>query len=651
MKSARRMLFYPALLVLGIWVPGPFMAGCGGSGSGTLQPDQTAQQDLNADSTPLPDAALDGPGKDNSALDTLPNDWVDTGSLTDSLDVDPADLVTDQKPEMGPDSADLPTDVNDDLLDVPPADCTNSLDFDYTCTSGVPESCPGGLCVAGLCIGPVLDPDRWKDCGNGTCEPCEPGSCPVDCGGLPSISGTKDYDNQTTLTVWVHGFVNKGADDLAKMTYGEDRGCGGLLQTLSDFGIDTPCPPAGSLEPSQRCRVEYYGNNPAPWLSPDEIAEIEQYPAEEGPKRLHRYGLVVAKYIRYKLEATGATHVNIACHSMGCFITRYVIENNLENLAAENRIVRWFTSSGVLAGARLARLYDNQQVQQFAEMIGLAQSDFVIMNPDFVQDNVCWWDHQLWQGNNPLLAGTIIHHACATDPHIAEALNITLLDLNNPGDEPNDGIMYTFDEFFHSQTPQASFTTPQGQASPSTHSFRYLDHMTLPESDAAAVLAGATLFHHRKVYVKLTTLHLKKDRESHMIFDGENGSGPAEVVVESEVRYNPFIQQVSGRDILVHEDRMAHRGAEMFTQGEGQTQMMALAVYEAPVFDQMQSFQLSVKLLEADWYPRYEVTEWAFDTDELLGEWSGDVALNDHTFSINNEYITALFEVKVVSLY
>lgn len=568
---------------------------------------------------------------------------------------DPADAVQDSA------SLDLETaaDTNSEM-EAPDSwgadvDCQGSQPFDYTCSSSAPETCPGGLCVAGVCIGPVMDEHRWDLCSDGICAPCEgiQGSCPADCGGVPEITGTKNWDNDTTLTIWVHGYNNSNSD-WDTTVYGSVGSCSGILGDLEEFGIDTPCgnTEQGALAPNQRVKVEYYGALPdTSWLTPEDIAEIEMFPGQTGVLGLHRYALIVAKFMRHRLEISGATHINIACHSMGCLISRLIIEQNIENLASEGRFVRWFTSAGVIAGARLSRLYDNASVQEVAELFGIGQSDFIHMNPDYVQDEVCWYDHRLREGNNPLLSGMIIHHMCATDPHIAEALGIALLDLNNPGDEPNDGIMYTLDEFFHSQDPQVAFHAKDGSIVPASHSTYYIDHMNLPDAPGAGVLATATLFHSRKIYIRLRTLELKNDRESHGLFDGENGASPAEIVVESEVRYNPYVQETFGKNILIHESLLEHRAPEMFTQDQGTIMPWSWPIYIAPVLDEMESLHLEFKLLEVDWYPRMNVQEWVFDTDEQLLSYSGQVPLSDHEFELENEYVRAVIEVNIVPLY
>jgi hypothetical protein len=530
--------------------------------------------------------------------------------------------------------------------------CPPPEESDYKCDMLKPETCPGGWCIAGWCLGPNKDPRRWDECGIKGCGLCETaGSCPADCAMEPPRTGSKEYVNDTTITVWVHGFSNVSEKERETMVFGRDRGCGGLLTEMAKFGVVRPCSEHVPKAPNQLTRVEYYGKVPPDWMSQADADEIAKYPYE-GTDGLHRYALIVAKYIKYKLQVSGATHANIVCHSMGCYISRYMIENNVENLAASNKIVRWHTSAGVLAGARLARLYDNPDVQKVAGLIGLSQYDFLIMNPDFAQDNAAMWDHKLWEGNNPMFGGIIMHHTGATDPRIAQAINIKLLDLDNPGDEPNDGIMYTLDEFFHDRKGGGAFKLPSGEVIASGHNYVYVDHMTVPESEPSVVAATATIFHKRKVRLTLNDVQLIKDRESHALFDGENGTAPAEITYDVEVRYNPYIKNTYGRDVLVHEASVEHRSAELYTQEEGTTLNPHMVIFEGPVFDQMTELRLDIKLLEADWYPRFNVKEWAFDIHQELASYHGQVPLVDKSvISFESEYLKAKIEMRVFEQY
>ncbi len=601
------------------------------------------------------DDAADGePDGSDPGADPVPDGGDEEGD--DAVDGG-GDGAADPEPPDGGDGGDDVADGGDDTADGGDAagdpGCETGEPFDYTCTPEDPDTCPGGICLLGMCLAPVLNEDRWDDCGNDLCDPCETAElCPADCGTRPEMTGAKEYDNSTTMTVWVHGFYNKSADEIANMVYGGTKSCSGLVGEFATYGVDRPCGNAspGDTAPDQVVGMEYYGAIPAAWMTPEDIDEIEQYPYY-GVTALERYALIVAKYIRHKLTISGATHVNLCCHSMGCLLIRHMIENDIEGLAGENRFVRWFSSAGVIAGARLARLYDNPSVQEWAPLLGLELNDFVIMHPDFVQDHTCVWDHRLHEGNSPYLGDMILHHATSTDPHIQDALGIALLDFNNPDDEPNDGIMYTLDEYFHSQRPEAAFQTPGGQVLQPTRNAVYVDHMTLPGTDAAALLATASLFHRRKVFITLSEILLTNDREHHDFGDGEQGAPPAEIIAEVEVRYNPYVQNTFGKNVLVHLTEIEHRSPEMFTLDQDTVAQPGYPIYAGPVFDEMTELHLKFLLLEVDWYKRMGVFEWPFDFYELLYTFDEQVPLVDGTIERENVYVRIQLQVQVVNLY
>jgi hypothetical protein len=559
-------------------------------------------------------------------------------------------------PEDDPGGADDAgaTDAPSDAADGDDPGCQVAEPFDYSCQADQPETCPGGICLQGMCLAPVLDPDRWLDCGDGRCGPCERAeTCQADCQEPPVWTGERDHDAAaTTLTVWVHGFYNKSPEELPGMVYGQSQGCSGLLGRIQRFGVTHPCGDVepGASAPDQLAKLEYYGGTPAAWLGPGDVAEIEHYPYD-GPAALDRYALILAKFIRHKLSVTGATQVNLACHSMGCLVTRHMLEHDLEGLASERRFARWFTSAGVLAGARLARLYDNPTVQEWAPRLGLELSDFVIMHPDYVQDRTCAWDHRLHEANSPFLGGLILHHAGATDPRIQEALGLALLDLNNPGDEPNDGIMYTLDEAFASQSPAWALSPPgRPPLERPGGNLVYVDHMTLPETDAAALLAAAALFHRRQVRIRLASVELLSDRELQGL-NGEHGLPPAEIAAAVRVKYDPYVRDAFGLDVLVHEVRVEHRTAELWTQAEGTSLDPGVVLYQGPLFDDMQALWLELELLEVDWYPRFGVREWAFDIHERLLRFQGSLPLGDHVLELESEYARARLAVEIYDLY
>ncbi len=605
------------------------------------------------------DPATTGNDDDASNDDDAASDDDDASNDDDASDDDDATTGDDDDSTGTSDDDDTGDDDDDETNDTfidDASQCTDILEKGYACDNALPATCPDGICLLGTCIAPAPPADRWNTCDNGFCATCEnDGQCPADCGPQPTFTGKKEYNNDTTISVWVHGFSNNSADELENTVFGADRGCSDVFRRVKQFGVDNPCWENGAQTTAANhlSAVEYYGAKPASWMSPADIAEIEQYPYSNGTTGLERYARIVAKFVKHKLAVTGATHAQIACHSMGCLITRHMIENDLEGLASGNKIVRWFTSTGVIAGARLARLYDNPTVRDIAELIGLELGDFIIMNPDPVQDFTARWDHKLQEGNNPLLRDMIIHHHAATDPRIAEALNIELLNLNNPDNEPNDGIMFTFDQFFHKQSEEASFHLPRNKGTlASTHSFAYYDHMTLPDTESTGVLATAGLFHRRKVRITLKQLDLYKSREKGSIIDfAEEGEGDSELAVESQVRYNPYLKDTFGRDVLVHETKIAHRSPDLFTMKAGEGKVVDYEVFAGPIFDDQTSLTLNASIQEVDRYARFGIQESLLDDGDEVCAFNGVVELKDGTFEGSSEFARCEFEVKIYELY
>ena len=587
----------------------------------------------------LEDVGTDpGPSLDSGGVDTGPHDVTELAP----------DVQDEPEPEVV-EPAEVSQDIDGAEADAGPL-CEEAEPFDYSCDMLDPSTCEGGLCIAGLCLGPEPTHDPWAHCGDGVCDECEPvAGCPADCDPPPTFTGAKDYDNDTTITVWLHGWANKSADDLAAMVYGSDDGCGGLIEDVAAFGVDLPCDPSAA---NQRIEIEYWGAIAPEWMSPEDVAEIEALPYHVGTTALERYARVAAKAIRHKLEVTGATHVNLTCHSFGCLVSRTMMENDYEGLMSGQHIVRWFTSAGVLAGARLAELYENPDVQAVGALLGFTISDWAVMSPHFVRGLAAAWDHRLHEGNNPLFGGVLMHHVASSDPHVKSALNIQLLEFNNPDDEPNDGIMYSYDTFFHRQSDAAAFALPNGARWPATRSFLYEYHEFVPDREATAVLAAAALKHHRKVRVAVRKLELLNDREKDGALDfSENGEPPAEIVVESRVWYNPYVLDAFGRDVMVAEDLHEYRTPTLFTQEQGDVSMPDHLIYEGPVFDDQGAITLDLKLLEVDWYRRYGVLEWAADQHEALASWQGSVTLEDQVVAFESEHVKVELRVDVVDLY
>lgn len=587
-------------------------------------------EDVNAleDSDETPDGAVEG----NGDLDTSEEDSQDD---VNGEDVDPADAE--------------PEDTGPEVVE---AECAPDEDFDYACSSSDDSTCPDGVCLFGQCLAPVVDPERWATCGDGVCTTCEvDGVCPADCEPWPDPPQRIRWNPETTITIQVPGFRTVRAGDVDSTVYGQARSPGGIGREMRPFmdalglpdGMQTPD------APNQVVGVQYYGGDPAPWIPGPDIYRIEQFD-RDSPDALHRYALVVALFVRQRMQETGAENVRFVCHSMGCHILRYVIEHDLEGLASDDLIVRWVTVAGVLGGARLARLYDNPVVRSVGGEIGLNTADFVHMHPDWVADVSARWDHRLHEANNPNFAGIVMHHILGTDPRLSQTANIIrLLDLNNPGDEPNDGIVYTLDQFFERQDERVQPLDDSGRPQPSSRSALYLEHFDVSDAQASGIIASAGLFHHRRVRVRAreATVHDDLERRSSLDFS-RTGESPGELVAEVRIRY-PWVESIIGANPIVHESRVDHRLPEIRLVRTGATLDLDLTLFEGPVFDDMTSMWMDLDFVEVDCYPRFDIDEWCLPpSPSRFVRFTGDVPLEDHTFIVENDRLKVEVHVEVL---
>jgi hypothetical protein len=539
----------------------------------------------------------------------------------------------------------------DTLAGDPLAACPSPTPLDYFCTPADQSTCPSGLCleVVNQCIAPAQDPNRWADCANGRCERCESAAtCPVDCGRPPTFSGMKELHNATTLTFKVSGWRKVSHDDLATHVYGAYEGTGEVGDAMRKFVPDLPDGMLVPTAPNQLIGIDYVGAIPADYLSEQDRAEIEAY-SYETDAALRRYALIVAKGIRHRMVETGATHVNLFCHSMGCHIIRYVIENDVEGLASANNIVRWATISGVIAGARLARLYDNAAVRQAGDLLGFNAVDFVHMNPDYVTDHSAVWDHKLREANNPLFTGMLIHHLLGTNPLIYNATaSFPLLDLYNPSFEPNDGIMFSEDEYFQGQTESVRPRTLSGAALLPTRTSLHLDHELIRKAESAGLMVAAALTGSRRVLVSVSSLTLLDDHESDGPLDfSATGAPPAEVVAESEVRFDPYLADTFGENVVVHEQLLADRTLPIIHMVQGETVTPDYSIFTGPVLEAMNALTVRVRILEVDNYPRYHVNESLLTDSATLLDQTLVLPLIDGTVTVANDSLAATVALRV----
>lgn len=525
-----------------------------------------------------------------------------------------------------------------------------SAAVDYSCTG--PADCIGGTCIAGLCLGPARDPDRWAACGDGACGDCESAEvCPADCGGSIVRTALPTFDPDTTFTLKLHGLAVTTEGSIEDRTYGDAVPEGELEAYLRMFAPGLPDGLEEPDAPNQLVAAEYYGVHPADWLTTDQIAEIESYPLDT-ELSLHRYALIVALFIRHRFELSGASHVAIVCHSMGCHVTRYIVEHDMLGLASEGRIARVMMQGGVLGGAALAELFDNPTLREYAMSQPVATTDFIHMHPDYVADVVARWDHQRHEANNPTWAGIYVHSIAGTDPVAAGSTGlIRPLDIINPDNLANDAILFDVDTYFHAMAEGNRLVTPSGERISPSVSYVNRSHLRIEPSESAGAITAAGLYHRRRVTITLRSVTLRDDHERDGPLDVSTyGAPPADLVPEVEVTYDSFTTPTFGVAATVNERTLGDRSAALLQMNEG-TQAFSEILFEGPVFDAQTHVHLTLDLREVDSYGRFGITELPAGDGSSLATFDDEVALVPGTFVVEGEDLDATIEVAIRDVY
>ena len=535
----------------------------------------------------------------------------------------------------------------------------------YTCTFGDPSTCVGGICITnGWCVGQVVDAGWYDGCGNGVCDPCETAqSCP---GRLCPGAGPdrhqglrRPQDDHRLGPRLLEPHAGRAGDHDLRRPHGLQRSRRGAADLRAEH-------PVRLQQPGRRHGAESGHRHGV--LREAAGHDVDDAPGHRGggavpdlggPTGLQRYGLILGKFIKWRLAYTGANYANLVCHSMGCLISRYVIENDIEGLASSQKIVRWETNAGVVAGARLARLYDNPNVQSAANAIGLATDDFAVMNPLYVQQYAAPYDHQLYAANNPLYNGILIHNVGATDQSLPQALGISLLDTipgENAATARRRDHVHLRRVLPHDRPARDRADAQQRRDADQPllrlgGSHRPAQGRGVAHADGRGALPPPQGHRHAAVHRAQQRL---RDGLDHA-FHGRPAARRDRP--RDDRRLQRLYKPTFGTTATLHVDTLGYRSADMSQQSQGATLMPGQVLFEAPVFDGQTTFHLNVKLTETDYYPRFSVLENMLAATGLLTSnqniltYDGEVSLTNQMIPATSASATVQFQVQVVDMY
>jgi len=296
-----------------------------------------------------------------------------------------------------------------------------------------------------------------------------------------------NYNPNTTIVIWVHGFDPDGYTRVGM--YGDEEAGGEVAADVAEIALKMGRP-TGLADPTAANQVtgcDYYGDTPPSWYTSADIAEDAAL-----PYRVPKYAMRTAKFIARVLNrAPSATSVAIIGGSFGGEISRYMIEHDLMGLASQQKISRWIPVVGVVQGNWAA----SNIADWLAEALGGDSPDIDDMRYSWVDANTS--AHATM--NTALYGPMIITQYCATadgDGYITALCN-----------DPNDGTNLVDDEKFSGYTTSAALhAATDGTLQMPCLAYQPTEHSAIADSAGMWAGARAAIENNKRVTMTMTRL-------------------------------------------------------------------------------------------------------------------------------------------------
>ena len=399
------------------------------------------------------------------------------------------------------------------------------------------------------------------------------------------------HDPNVTATVFVHGFSSDGYSE--EGVVGEDDWDEDMDPFTELAGLPNIDDPGGIYLPNVVAATRYYGDTPPFYYDAEDIAELDAVTAEWGGG-VPRYALIVAKYARFVMERAGSQQVNFFSGSYGSFVTRWIIEKDLEGLASEGKIARWLSAEGVLSGHWAA---SNSVMLFLWDLYGTPSLDVDQMHYDWVEAHV---HSPRWEADNPNFGNILIGMMGTTNDNLEDGAMTDAMLLVGEW-QPNDGVVGLNDSYFHSVTPQSRF---MGRAPSLGYYFR--NHYELASYPAAWVQMANFLTGKKRVTVTQTRTQVN---DIHEPDDPWWDFTPAEIIFESEVFSPAALERYGVSDRICVRD-FGGANTPIYEWGhDGLEQILDHVIFDDLLLDEEVGLDLHLWAKEIDWEERYGVLE------------------------------------------
>ena len=424
-----------------------------------------------------------------------------------------------------------------------------------------------------------------------------------------------------SVTIYVHGYDDKGVT--YDTTYGYDAYDPLLDRLVTLTGFDTLL----TYDPENFSDIvtitPYYGANPPDYYDGNDIADIEEVTKTYGGG-IPRYAMIVAKYARHVMELTGAEQVNFVSASMGSLVTRWLVEKDLEHLASEKKIAKWYSLEGVIRGNKMA---SNKDLVKYANTFEKQPIDVTHMSYQWIEANLHKPKSEMASAYYGSIETIFESSTKASDP-FGWLMPKT----------PNDGYQAVADTYFATFLPQTKY---KGYAP--AHTYFHQTHLGLKKYDGAWASVATFLLPHKRVRVTLTEATVEDIHEKTYYFNKE-----AEIVFESEV-FSPYIKQIWNITDAI-DQRLYDSGALPIHKykKDGETKALNQVIFDGYVLDQTEQLIVKMAAYEVDQSAKYGVHD-ELGTKAKLGGNTIQIDLQNGNYEIVGKDWIGTISVEIIN--
>lgn len=439
------------------------------------------------------------------------------------------------------------------------------------------------------------------------------------------------HNPNVTATIMISGFDTDGPDVTG--VYGNYEWDEDWDMFSDVFQIPNSGQPEGIFQPNVITTTEFYGDTPPDYYTPEDFADLDAVMEQYGGG-IPRYALILAKFTKHVMEQSGAEQVNFMSGSLGSLITRWMIEKDLENLASEGKIARWWSLAGVMCGHWLA---SNDLAYVLFDLFDSPTIDVDHMDYDWIEYNL---HSPRTEAASPYYGNILMGMLGSTNQHLNDDLLNSYL-VANGDPQPNDGVVTFHDSYFHTFAPGTKFLNKNP-----TMSVYYETHQSMTENLGVWLQAGSFITGRKRVTVKMTQLQVTEIHEPDEIFWDYL---PAEVVFQTEA-FAPILENIGITDPISRIDKEGIIAPVYEFYDEGETQYIDQIIFDDMLFEDETELNLRLWAIEMDWDVDYDITEpigAAGSSDEMGETWLTVTVEEPGSYLVDSDDWNGIVEVEI----